>query len=79
MTTEELSQISPAELKSLTDEELTARLAPLIPLARSAYIGPKTATVSVGEKKLSKAEFYKRQRILDSMMALAKGNVNENT
>lgn len=47
MTITELLSIPPAELAKLSDEELTVKLAPLIPLARAPYANKKSAKVSI--------------------------------
>jgi len=69
MTTTELLSIPPSELQSLSDAELTARLAPLFPQARAAYIGPKTSTVQVGSRPTSKKDFQKTLDTLANVLA----------
>jgi len=69
MTVTDLLAIPPADLARLTDAELTAKLSPLFPLARSAYIGPKTATVMVGSTAVSKREYAKKRALIDSLLA----------
>lgn len=69
MTTQELLSISPDELEKLTDAELSLRLSPLFPQVRAAYIGARTSTVQVGNKKQSKASFEKNLTNLASVLA----------
>ena len=69
MTVDQLLQIPSAELAQLTDDQLAEKLTPLFPQSRAAYVGPRTQTVMVGDKKVSKNDFAKRMRILDAALA----------
>lgn len=42
MTPAQLLAIPPADLAKLSDAELAKRVEPLVPLARTAYSGPRT-------------------------------------
>ena len=69
MTVAELLAIAPSELAALSDEDLTIKLSALIPPSRAAYVGPKTNTVRVGNKLVSKREYAKKEQLLQSILA----------
>lgn len=72
MTIEQLLDIPPAQLASLTDAELTQLLTPLFPAARAAYIGPRTSTIMVGDRKVQKRQFMQKQHMVETLLK-AKG------
>lgn len=68
MTIEQLLDIPPSKLSSLTDAELTELLTPLFPAARAAYIGPRTSTVMVGDRKVQKRQFMQKQHMVETLL-----------
>lgn len=68
MKVEDLLLIPPSELSTLSDSALADRLSPLIPLARAPYIGPRTGTIMVGNKKVSKRSFQSREKMMDALL-----------
>ncbi len=68
MTIEQLLDIPPAQLASLTDAELTQLLTPLFPAARAAYIGPRTSTIMVGDRKVQKRQFMQKQHMVETLL-----------
>lgn len=72
MTIEQLLDIPPAKLSTLTDAELTELLTPLFPAARAAYIGPRTSTIMVGDRKVQKRQFMQKQHMVETLLK-AKG------
>ena len=69
MKVEDLLLIPPADLAKLTDSELAAKLEPLIPQSRAAYVGPRTATVQVGAVRVSKSAYAKKMAMMDAVLA----------
>lgn len=47
MTPEQLMAIHPAELNKLSDAELGEKLAPLFPMARALYAGPREQVITL--------------------------------
>lgn len=72
MTIEQLLDIPPAQLASLTDAELTQLLTPLFPAARAAYIGPRTSTIMIGDRKVQRRQFMQKQHMVETLLK-AKG------
>lgn len=68
MTIEQLLDIPPAKLSALTDAELTDLLTPLFPAARAAYIGPRTSTIMVGDRKVQKRQFMQKQHMVETLL-----------
>lgn len=68
MTIEQLLDIPPAKLAALTDAELTELLIPLFPQARAAYIGPRTSTIMVGDRKVQKRQFMQKQHMVETLL-----------
>ena len=68
MTIEQLLDIPPAKLAALTDAELTELLTPLFPQARAAYIGPRTATIMVGDRKVQKRQYMNKQHMVETLL-----------
>lgn len=72
MTIEQLLDIPPAKLAAMTDEQLTQLLTPLFPAARAAYIGPRTNTIMVGDRKVQKRQYMQKQQMVETLLK-AKG------
>ena len=72
MTVTELLAIPPAQLAALSDAELAEKLSDLIPPSRAAYVGPKTQTIRVGAKVVSKYDYERKQKQIAALLA-AKG------
>jgi len=68
MTIEQLLDTPPATLAALTDEQLTQLLTPLFPAARAAYIGPRTSTIMVGDRKVQKRQFMQKQHMVETLL-----------
>lgn len=68
MKVEDLLDIPPATLAAMSDAELTVALTPLIPLARAAYIGPRTATIMVGDRKVQKRAFASKEKLVETLL-----------
>lgn len=68
MTIEQLLDIPPDKLASLTDAELIDLLTPLFPQARAAYIGPRTNTIMVGDRKVQKRHFMQKQQMVETLL-----------
>lgn len=68
MTIEQLLDIPPSKLSTLTDAELTTLLTPLFPAARAAYIGPRTSTIMVGDRKVQKRQFMQKQHMVETLL-----------
>ena len=68
MTIEQLLDIPPSKLAALTDAELTELLTPLFPQARAAYIGPRTNTIMVGDRKVQKRHFMQKQQMVETLL-----------
>jgi len=69
MKVEDLLSIPPSELAQLSDEQLADKLSPLFPLARAAYVGPRTGTVMVGDRKVQKRSFQNKEKMLVALLA----------
>jgi len=68
MTVEQLLDTPPAQLASLTDAELTTLITPLFPLARAPYIGPRTNTIMVGDRKVQKRFFQNKEKMIETLL-----------
>lgn len=68
MTIEQLLDIPPSKLATLTDAELTELLTPLFPAARAAYIGPRTSTIMVGDRKVQRRQFMQKQHMVETLL-----------
>lgn len=68
MTVPELLSIPAEKLAAMSDAELTSFLTSLIPAARAEYIGPRTATVVIGGKAVSRREYAKREAMIQSLL-----------
>ncbi len=79
MTIIQLLEIPPAELAALTDEQLAAKLEPLIPAARSEYVGRRTEVVEIGDKVVSRREYTKKTDQLFKALLAAQAAQNKAT
>lgn len=68
MTVEQLLDTPPSQLAALTDTQLTELLTPLFPLARAPYIGPRTATIMVGDRKVQKRAFQSKEKMIEILL-----------
>lgn len=68
MTVEQLLDTPPSQLSSLTDAELTTLITPLFPLARAPYIGPRTNTIMVGDRKVQKRFFQNKEKMIETLL-----------
>lgn len=68
MTVEQLLDIPPSQLASLSDAELTTLITPLFPLARAPYIGPRTNTIMVGDRKVQKRFFQNKEKMIETLL-----------
>lgn len=68
MNVHDLLSIPPADLAKLSDQELADRLAPLIPQARAAYIGPRTGTIMVGDRRVQKRAYQNKEKLIETLL-----------
>lgn len=68
MTVHDLLSIPPSELALLSDTELADRLAPLIPQARAAYIGPRTGTIMVGDRRVQRRAYQNKEKLVETLL-----------
>lgn len=69
MKVEDLLTIPPETLAAMTDEQLATTLGPLIPPARAAYIGPRTGTIMVGDRKVQRRSYQNKEKLLATLLA----------
>lgn len=68
MTIEQLLDTAPSTLAALSGEDLTALITPLFPAARAAYIGPRTNTIMVGDRKVQRRQFMQKQHMVETLL-----------
>lgn len=67
MKVEDLLDNLPATY-SLSDDELAAMLTPLFPAARAPYIGPRTGTIMVGDRKVQKKAYQSKEKLIETLL-----------
>lgn len=68
MNVNDLLSIPPSDLALLSDAELAEKLAPLIPQARAPYIGPRTGTIMVGDRKVQRRAYQNKEKLIETLL-----------